>query len=287
MQLPRGRFKVRLGILGALVPAVVLEIVAFMVLTPGQVRAESEPEAETEEPAHVVCDGLYALTMSVNTMTLKRMSELTKYSYSSDRECEMALTLRDVSSEDNPASKTKSCTVTATSTVSASSIDVKEVMVGECATVESEINVSLAESMNAGPPSNGISGQSARTAYGEMSGYEQFGLELFTSGVYVHYVVAGSTNTVWADTTWRAERGTFSTYTLWAVRRYPGDSGTSRYTSNQWAKYLSTAGAYSSNNVIVTVTGQGNVRCQFSTIGFRGPNLLNRFHYHEKQCGTR
>ena len=47
MQLHRGRFKVGLGILGALVPAVVL---ALMALTPGQVRAESEPEAETEEP---------------------------------------------------------------------------------------------------------------------------------------------------------------------------------------------------------------------------------------------
>ncbi len=50
MQLPRVRFKVRLGILGALVPAVVLALVAFMTLAPGQVRAESEPEAETEEP---------------------------------------------------------------------------------------------------------------------------------------------------------------------------------------------------------------------------------------------
>ncbi len=46
MQLHRGRFKVGLGILGA----VVLAMVAFMALTPGQVRAESEPEAETEEP---------------------------------------------------------------------------------------------------------------------------------------------------------------------------------------------------------------------------------------------
>ena len=56
---------------------------------------------------------------------------------------------------------------------------------------------------------------------------------------------------------------------------------------NQWAKYVSPAGAYSSNNVIVTVTGLGNVSCRFSTIGFLGPNLLNRFHYHTKVCGTR
>ena len=97
------------GFLGVLVPAVVLAIVALMALTAGQVRAESEPE--TEEPAPVVCDGLYALTMAVNTMTLKKQGELTKYSYSSDRECEMSLTLRDVSSEDNPVDKTKSCTV--------------------------------------------------------------------------------------------------------------------------------------------------------------------------------
>ena len=85
-----------MGILGA----VVLAIVAFLAFTPGQVGAESGPEAETEEPAPVVCDGLYSLTMAVNTMTLKKQGELTKYSYSSDRECEMSLTLRDVSSED-------------------------------------------------------------------------------------------------------------------------------------------------------------------------------------------
>ena len=272
-----------MGILGA----VVLAIVAFLAFTPGQVGAESEPEAETEEPAPVVCDGLYSLTMSVNTMTLKRMGELTKYSYSSDRECEMSLTLRDVSSEHNPADKTKSCTVAATPTVNGSSIDVTEGMIGECATVESEINVSLPESMGAGPPSDGVSGQSARTAYGEISGYEQFGLLLFTNGVYVHYVVAGNTGTVGAYTTWRAERDPFSTYFFWDQRRYPGDSGTSFYSSKQWAKSVSPAGAYSTNDTFVNVTGRGYVSCQFATIGFRGANLLNHFHYHKKKCGVR
>ena len=50
MQLHHGRFRVGIGILGALVPAVVVALVAFMTLAPGQVRAESEQEAETEEP---------------------------------------------------------------------------------------------------------------------------------------------------------------------------------------------------------------------------------------------
>ena len=50
MQLHRGRFKVGLGILGALVPAVVVALVTLTALAPGQVRSESEPEAKTEEP---------------------------------------------------------------------------------------------------------------------------------------------------------------------------------------------------------------------------------------------
>ena len=284
--LHRGLLKDGVWILGAVVPAVIMAIAAMVALAPGQVRAEVE--SEPEAPDVVICDGLHALTMGVNTMTLHRMGTLTKHSHSSDRECRMSLTLIDVSSDDAPADNAKVCTVTATPTVTDSSIDVDESRVGDCSTVEAQIEVLLPDSIGAGPPSDGVSGQSSRTAYGEMSGYEQFGLRLFTSGVYVHYVVAGNTGTVGAYTTWRAEKGPFpSTYARWDHRRYPGNSGTARYTSNQWAKYVSAAGAYSTNNVIVTVTGQGYVSCRFSTIGFRGDNLLNRFHYHRKVCGTR
>ena len=98
-------------------------------------------------------------------------------------------------------------------------------------------------------------------------------LLLFTNGVvYVHYVVAGNTGTVGAYTTWRAERGPFSTYFFWDQRRYPGDSGTSFYSSKQWAKFVSPAGAYSTNDTFVNVTGRGYVSCHFATIGFRGAN---------------
>ena len=148
MQLHRGRFKVGLGILGALVPAVVLAMVAFMALTPGQVRAESEPEAE--EPAPVVCDGLYSLTMAVNTMTLKRMGELTKYSYSSDRECEMSLTLIDVSSDDNPADITKTCSVTATPVRNGYALDVTLTEAGDCGTVAIDVIIDYGGSHPAG-----------------------------------------------------------------------------------------------------------------------------------------
>ena len=264
-----------------------MAIVAIMALSPGQVQAETETDADTEELVEVVCDGLSSLTMIVNTVTLQSMGELAKSTSSWSGECRMTVTLIDVSNDDNPADRTKSCTVTARPVATGSSIDIEELRVGDCETVETQVDVALPASMGAGPPSNGVSGQSARTAYGEMSGHEQFGIELFKSGVYVHYLLVADTGTVAAHTTWKAQRGRFSTYFTRDHRRYPGNSGTALYISNQWAKYVSTAGAYSSNNVIVTVTGQGSIRCRFSTIGFRGPNLLNHLHYHKKVCGTR
>ena len=160
MQLHHGRFRVGIGILGALVPAVVLAIVAFMALAPGQVRAESEPAAEAEEPAPVVCDGLYALTMAVNTMTLKKQGELTKYSYSSDRECEMSLTLINVSSDDNPADITKTCSVTAAPIRPDNSFDLTITESGECSTVAIDVAIDYGDSLS----SNGAWAQSTETA---------------------------------------------------------------------------------------------------------------------------
>ncbi len=131
-----------------------------MALTPGQVRAESEPEAETEQPAQIVCDGLYSLTMSVNTMTLKRMGELTKYSYSSDRECEMAMTLIDVSSDDNPADITKTCSVTVAPIRPENSFDLTITESGECSTVAIDVDIDYGDSLS----SNGAWAQSTETA---------------------------------------------------------------------------------------------------------------------------
>ena len=119
-----------------------------MALTPGQVRAGAEPEPETEQPAQIVCDGLYSLTMSVNTMTLKRMGELTKYSYSTNRECEMSLTLRDVSSEDNLADITKSCTVTPIRPDNA--IDLASTESGDCDTVAIAANLDFGDAHPSG-----------------------------------------------------------------------------------------------------------------------------------------
>ncbi len=148
MQSFRGLFTVGIGILGVLVPAVVLALVGLMALTSGQVRAESEPKREAEEPAPVVCDGLYALTMAVNTMTLKKQGELTKYSYSSDRECEMSLTLIDVSSDDNPADITKTCSVTAAPIRPDNSFDVTITESGECNTVAIDVDIDYGDGLS-------------------------------------------------------------------------------------------------------------------------------------------
>ena len=69
------------------------------------------------------------------------MGELTKYSYSSDRECEMSMTLIDVSSEDNPADITKTCPVTATPVRNGYALDVSLTELGACGTVAINIIV--------------------------------------------------------------------------------------------------------------------------------------------------
>ena len=84
-------------------------------------------------------------------MTLKRMGELTKYSYSTNRECEMSLTLRDVSSEDNPADITKRCSVTVTPIRPDNAIDLASTESGDCDTVAIAANLDFGD----GHPSGG------------------------------------------------------------------------------------------------------------------------------------
>ena len=78
------------------------------------------------------------------------MGELTKYSYSSDRECEMSMTLIDVSSEDNPADITKTCSVTATPVRNGYALDVSLTELGACGTVAINIIVDYGGSHPAG-----------------------------------------------------------------------------------------------------------------------------------------
>ena len=126
----------------ALVPAIALAVVAIAALAPGQVRAEEA--SEPEEGNVVICDGLGPLTMYVNTMTLHNLGELTKSSFSWDGECEMSLTLVDVSDEDYPADKTKSCTVTATPEAVGHNIEVSPTDSGDCDTVDYYVDLAFA-----------------------------------------------------------------------------------------------------------------------------------------------
>jgi len=146
LQLHRGRFRVGLGVLGALVPVIALVVVALFALSPAQVNAEEE----AEEPTPVVCDGLGGLTMSVNTMTLHRNGEMTKHTYSSDGECKMSVTLIDASSDDIPADKTKSCSVTATPVRDAYALDVSLTEVGDCGTVGIEVEIDYGDTLPGG-----------------------------------------------------------------------------------------------------------------------------------------
>ncbi len=86
--------------------------------------------------------------MSVNTMTLKKQGELTKYSYSSDRECEMSLTLIDVSSDDNPADITKTCSVTVAPIRPDNSFDLTVTESGECSTVAIDVDIDYGDSLS-------------------------------------------------------------------------------------------------------------------------------------------
>ncbi len=83
-------------------------------------------------------------------MTLKKQGELTKYSYSSDRECEMSLTLIDVSSDDNPADITKTCSVTATPVRDGYALDVTLTEAGDCVTVGIEVEIDYGDSLPGG-----------------------------------------------------------------------------------------------------------------------------------------
>lgn len=141
MQTLRSRFNDSFKILGALVPAFALAIVAFAALPSGQVQAETE-----EEPQGVACAGLYSLTMSVNTMTLYKNGSLTKHSYSSDRECRMSMTLIDVSSDDNPADKIKICTVTASPVWVGNTLDLTFTESGDCDTVAIDVSLDFGDS---------------------------------------------------------------------------------------------------------------------------------------------
>ena len=143
MQPHRGRPKDGFWMLGALVPAIVMTIVAIVALTPGQVRAEEE--AELEEPDVIICDGLGSLAMYVNTMTLHNLGELTKSTSSWDGECEMSMTLIDVSDEDHPADKAKSCTVTASPVRDDYGFDIATTESGHCDTVEFSIEMSYGD----------------------------------------------------------------------------------------------------------------------------------------------
>lgn len=126
-------------ILGALAPAIVIAIIAVAALNPSQVRAEADSASD-----EVVCDGLGGLTMSVNTMTLKKAGTLTKASHSTDRECIMTLTLVDVSDEDYPADRAKSCTVTATPEAEGPIIEVDPSDSGDCDTVDYHVDLAFA-----------------------------------------------------------------------------------------------------------------------------------------------
>ena len=176
MQLHLGRFKVGIGILGALVPAVVLALVALMALAPGQVRAESEPKPEAEEPTRAVCEGLSSLTMSVNTKTLQNLGKMTKSSFSSDGECEISVTLIDVSSDTAAADKTKSCSVTVAPIRPDNSFDVAITESGECSTVAIDVDIDYGDSLSSNgawaryTPSKDDSSTAAESDEGGVSG---------------------------------------------------------------------------------------------------------------------
>lgn len=125
-----------------------MAIVAVIALTPGQVRAEADPEPE--ETPGVVCEGLGSLTMGVNTMTLQRQGTLTKHTSSTDGECKMSLTLTDASSEDNPADRTKSCTVTVTPVWIGNALDLTSTESGDCDTVATDVIIDYGGSLPGG-----------------------------------------------------------------------------------------------------------------------------------------
>jgi len=133
---------------GALVPLIALAIAAAMALSPGETRAESE---SGETPA-AVCEGLGGITMGVNTVTLKQNGTMTKTSQSSDGECKMSLTLVDVSSEDNPANKTKSCTVTATPVWEDHAFDLSHTESGDCDTVDVSVGMTYGDALGTWRP---------------------------------------------------------------------------------------------------------------------------------------
>ena len=118
-----------------------------MALAPGQVWAESESEPEAEEPTQVVCDGLSSLTMSVNTKTLQNLGEMTKSSFSSDGEGEMSVTLIDASSDNNPADKTKNCSVTASPVRDGYALNVSFTESGDCDTVAIDATIDYGGSL--------------------------------------------------------------------------------------------------------------------------------------------
>lgn len=88
--------------------------------------------------------------MGVNTMTLQRNEEMTKHTYSSDGECKLSVTLIDVSSDDNPADKTKSCSVTVTPVRPDNSIDLTSTVSGDCGTVAFDAALAFGDSLPSG-----------------------------------------------------------------------------------------------------------------------------------------
>ena len=149
-----------------------------MALTPGQISAEEEADTEAET---IACSDLDSLAMHVNTSTLQRSQELTKEVTSSDGLCTLTLTLIDGSSEDNPASSLKSCKVKAVPTASNNHVDVTVTPRGECDTVGYATEITLPDSMGTEPPSDGVVGRSVMNAYGELRGYDPFGIWMFSN----------------------------------------------------------------------------------------------------------
>ena len=82
--------------------------------------------------------------------------ELTKYSFSSNRECQMSMTLIDVSSEDNPAEEGKICTVTVTPVWSGGALDLSSIESGDCSTVGTSVTLDFGDIL----PSDGVWAQS-------------------------------------------------------------------------------------------------------------------------------
>ncbi len=120
----------------ALIPAVVMAIVAIVALSPGQVLEET-----WEGPQEVICAGLDSLTMSINAATLQSIGELTRSTSSKDGECIVTMTLYDTSDYDKPADSSMTCTVTMVPIRNDYAFDVDTIDSGDCSTVGIQIQI--------------------------------------------------------------------------------------------------------------------------------------------------